>query len=617
MQLAADLTASSAATFVIVTDEPGDIELQRAVAEMVAAPLGFRPQVVSANLSLDQQWSSQALPGSLYETLPAYLAAGSQSVCILPTLLDFSIFQQQAFGECISQAQRDFADRSIFCDEPDIAHPLLVQAFVDEVCARLTETGIAPQQTGLLLVASGHGDANSRADSYRLMRLLWEQLGLAAGEVAFLRHEQTPLPEQLARCVERPLHWILLPQMLWPGEHEDFGRVIFADFCRQYPQAAEWTQCRPIGGHANVAAWIAQRGLALWQQQRQRQATRLPSRRRNARTRPNRIHGPEQSLDIDTIGATVPAAVAYDGGVVADIGDDAALERLLKAYGIDDGPCFVKVTWHGYAPGTYTDAVALDRLLAALPGKAILLEGHSAGRNTGGADWDWEEDGRAHRHWLRVQEAEYLERTGLREVIERHGARYLNITEAYWGGHCAAAERVAGLVGAAGVELADPELCGFVPEVILDHPGRPLLSFARFKGPTRLSIANCFGLLPAPLRTAWHGPNITYFARVCCDMAQIYGALLEPFGLVEGFNAAVKWDRGGLYRSRWGHYDLIDCPGLLTMSRGFAIADILAARLQGQDVRRSAFYDVVQAVFGEFDQAAQAPIEEDLKARFA
>ena len=45
----------------------------------------------------------------------------------------------------------------------------------------------------------------------------------------------------------------------------------------------------------------------------------------------------------------------------------------------------VKVTWHGYATGTYTGPVALDLLLGALPGRAVLLEGHTSSRNVGGA----------------------------------------------------------------------------------------------------------------------------------------------------------------------------------------------------------------------------------------
>ena len=55
----------------------------------------------------------------------------------------------------------------------------------------------------------------------------------------------------------------------------------------------------------------------------------------------------------------------------------------------------VKVTWHGYATGTYTDPAALDLLLGALPAPAIILEGHTSSRNLGGASFDWETEARA------------------------------------------------------------------------------------------------------------------------------------------------------------------------------------------------------------------------------
>ena len=59
------------------------------------------------------------------------------------------------------------------------------------------------------------------------------------------------------------------------------------------------------------------------------------------------------------------------------------------------------------------------------------------------------------------------------------------------------------------------------------------------------------------MRTAWHGPDITHFASVCCDLARLYGSLFPLFGFVEAFDSAVRWDRKGLYRSRWGNYDLV------------------------------------------------------------
>jgi len=67
---------------------------------------------------------------------------------------------------------------------------------------------------------------------------------------------------------------------------------------------------------------------------------------------------------------------------------------------------------------------------------------------------------------------------------------------------------------------------------------------------------------------------------------------------VEAFHSAVRWDRKGLYRSRWGNYDLTLSDGIVTCSESLPGADILASRLQGHDVSRSAFFDVVKQELG-------------------
>ena len=154
-----------------------------------------------------------------------------------------------------------------------------------------------------------------------------------------------------------------------------------------------------------------------------------------------------------------------------------------------------------------------------------------------------------------------------------------------------------------------------VPEALLAHREAPFISFARFKGPTRLAVANLFGLIPDVLRTAWHGPNVAHFARVCCDVAKLYGCLFQMYGMVEGLHAAVRWTRRGLYRSRWGNYDLIPHPGLVTFSRDLAVADVLASRLQGRRVDDSAFFQVVRQKLGFPEQTARLPIPEDLVLR--
>jgi hypothetical protein len=71
---------------------------------------------------------------------------------------------------------------------------------------------------------------------------------------------------------------------------------------------------------------------------------------------------------------------------------------------------------------------------------------------------------------------------------------------------------------------------------------------------------------------------------------------------------AVRWNRRGLYRSRWGNYDLIRDAGYVAASRGLAAADILAARMQGQDVCRSAFFHVVRDELGWDHESADTPL---------
>jgi hypothetical protein len=339
----------------------------------------------------------------------------------------------------------------------------------------------------------------------------------------------------------------------------------------------------------------------LWQQKRTREAGRIRSPKTAETDCAPRIWSGERW---EQAGAGAPLT-----GVIARARNRDALANVLARVLPPSDTYIVKVTWHGYATGTYTEPAALDLLLGALPGRAVIVEGHTSSRNLGGADWDWETEAREHRAWIKQQDMEYLRRTGLAEVMARYRAEYVNVTEAYWDGACAPPDE--------SVALQHPELAGFIPESLLALRGAPFLSFARFKGPTRLGISNLFGLIPASYRSAWHGANITDFASVCCDLAKLYGRLFPMFGVVEALHSAVRWDRKGLYRSRWGNYDLVLSDGIVTVSEGLAGADILASRLQGQDVARSAFFDVVKHELAWPEAAAAQPLPQELQSLFA
>jgi len=566
--------------FLIATDlAPSDAawaDAERQVAGLVepcAAILGFEPRLELASIGF-------------FKAPP-----GADEFFVIPACLDFNVWERETLGAAMAEWRRAAPGLAVHADTVDLGHPLLVDCFADLISSALAGSSLPPQRVGLRLAASGQGDSASRAQSYRLMRLLWEQLGLGAAAVGFVRHAQLFLGQALEQCMREPLQWLVVPQMQWPVEHYDYARVILENHQRAHPEAASWRLLDSPGAHPTLSAWLTQRIVQLWRERRRRDAARTPSARR--------CETPAHAI--------IWAGTAKDpaNGLIAEIACPDALRQLLSGMLPRSEKYFVKVTWHGYAPGTFTDPAALDLLLSALPGPAVVLEGHTSSRNLGGADWDWETESQCHRAWIQQQDAEYLRRTGLAAVLAAHGAQYLNVTEAFWDGQCAPAADVLEFLESGGVTLHHPELAAFVPDVLWQNRGATFLSFAKFKGPTRLGISNLFGLLPPPLRAAWHGPNITWFAQVCCDVARLYGALFTTFGIVEALYSAVRWDRQGLYRSRWGNYDILSNRGILTISQSLPAADILASRLQGQDVTRSAFFDVVRQELGWSHEVAE------------
>jgi hypothetical protein len=578
--ISADLGAASMVRFLLLG---GSVKLGSAVQSVLRKPLGFEAEVRSY-----PAWASSI---ATQEQLVEDFRGVEGEAFLLPVDLEFGVFEKDALGQAAAELRRAAESLAVHYDAPASNHPLVVEALADAVWRSFEGQPPVPERLGVLLVASGQSDVTVRSDAYALMRHLWERLGASRGEVAFLRHKQPFLPDILDRLANEPLEWVVIPAMTERTERFDHLKTILDDHCRDRPESS-FVLVEPPDGHEALAHCVAQRALTLWRSKRQSETARERSPRNKERLQPRRIG-------------------TIETGVAADVRNADELRALLPEKVLDAETVFAKVTWHGYATGTYTDPVALDALLTAIPGKVVLLEGHTSSRNTAGrVDWDWETDARQHRAWIRTEENDYLERTGLAEVIRCHHATYLNVTEEYWDGRCSE-------VATANSESEFSELARFVPQVIIENSGAPLISFARFKGPTRLSLANLFGLIPEPLRARWHGPNITYLARVCCELSKVYGSVLDLYGVVESINAAVRWDRRGLYRSRWGNYDLISSPGLATMSRGVVAADLQAARLQGLDPRRSAYYDVVDSELGIRQSALDLELPDEWVRRFA
>ena len=150
----------------------------RNVASSCSSILGFEPELQLAPMG-----------EPLEESICGAAMAGVEEIFVLPVALDLNLFQREALGRVLSDARRSHPTLVLHHDDVDPGHSLLVDAFADQVSKALASTD--PPHCGLILAPSGHGDASSRGQSYRLMRLIWERLGLAAAEVGVVRHERT------------------------------------------------------------------------------------------------------------------------------------------------------------------------------------------------------------------------------------------------------------------------------------------------------------------------------------------------------------------------------------------------------------------------------------------
>jgi hypothetical protein len=187
------MTASVAnsSEFLIASDlRPCDSAWTPALAQMeevrraCASVLGFDPRVRLVSVPSN--------PGEGFD-----VELGHESF-VIPAALDFSLWQRERLGQLLAEARRGDPNTVVHHDDVDPGHPLVVDALADQAARALGN--MPPQQAGLLLVASGHGDPASRAQSYRLMRLLWERLGFARAEVAFVRNAKLrPIGASLVR----------------------------------------------------------------------------------------------------------------------------------------------------------------------------------------------------------------------------------------------------------------------------------------------------------------------------------------------------------------------------------------------------------------------------------
>ena len=226
-----------------------------------------------------------------------------------------------------------------------------------------------------------------------------------------------------------------------------------------------------------------------------------------------------------------------------DVQGGRDVRRMLSCFNLSGGTCLIKPNFFTQREGYYTDARTLDLFLGAIPGRKIVMECYTAAR-TDGSRAIGPGQAREHHDWLREQDRRFLAESGIGEILARHDAEFLNVTnvtEELWCGRAADAREVAQLVERRYPPIIHSELYHCVPQQLLDLRAAPMLNLAKLKVVNAatdavffsLAMKNLFGLIPEPDRSGYHGKGRDGLPGSIADMCKIYTALFDVTHVAE------------------------------------------------------------------------------------
>ncbi|MBD3279942.1 DUF362 domain-containing protein [Candidatus Dojkabacteria bacterium] len=233
-----------------------------------------------------------------------------------------------------------------------------------------------------------------------------------------------------------------------------------------------------------------------------------------------------------------------------------AFQSRIREFPITTDNIIVKPNWISDVPGEFTEPEILDWLLELYPDKNIyIVESYSLWRIPRdirknpdlGLGIDLIE-GKEFQGLYEQRDQEYLERTGNREILDQHGVRYVNVTEAFWNNECIDPKIIADLTDEASIKWK--ELFGYVPQELFDIRGNStFVSLAKVKTQPQLpqiyismATKNLFGLIPHPSCVPnFHKDDNAHIGQVVHDMHQIYTSIFpEQLWIAEGVKTMVR-----------------------------------------------------------------------------
>jgi hypothetical protein len=235
--------------------------------------------------------------------------------------------------------------------------------------------------------------------------------------------------------------------------------------------------------------------------------------------------------------------------ITKKINDRADLQEIINKFDIKSEVVLIKPNWVGAFPGGYTDSKIIDLILSSLKGKKVIfIESYSFWRTDkkreNGEDYFSSkeatlETGKIHWEFFKKMDEWFLDKTGITEVLQKHNAKYISITNEIWKGNVMDPKVISSLVEERFSPVSDKDLYKIVPKFLYNLKGAPLISLAKAKADSvyglSASIKNIFGLVPDPNRyEKYHGGDPEkLLAGSIIDTHKIYQSLFDVKFLVE------------------------------------------------------------------------------------
>jgi uncharacterized protein (DUF362 family) len=276
--------------------------------------------------------------------------------------------------------------------------------------------------------------------------------------------------------------------------------------------------------------------------------------------------------------------------------DPAVFAEVVKELRLKP-PVIIKPNWGTI--NNYTEAEVIDHVLSAINGEAVVTESYG---------WARAEDavkglgpGSMRREALRRSDEWFLKTSGVGEVLKKHNAEYVNVTEEVWGKRTIDPETIEGLMKYPPV--ASKEFYARIPQRLYDLRKGTFLSLAKYRlnhDPIcfSLTLKNFFGMIPGPGRAKYHGTNDDKLSRSIVDINAVYRSVFNVKGMVDGFYTASR----GKTAEEAIKPEVARNKGVVLGSVNGVKLDAFVAAMEGRDPATVDYINLASTVFDGWEK---------------